>query len=56
MKVVIAIDSFKGSLTSLEAGNSAAAGIRPEYVPYMKDLGKACGISVGAACAAVIAG
>ena len=26
MKVVIAIDSFKGSLTSLEAGNSAAAG------------------------------
>ena len=28
MKVVIAIDSFKGSLTSLEAGNSAAAGIR----------------------------
>ena len=24
MKVVIAIDSFKGSLTSLEAGNSAA--------------------------------
>ena len=28
MKAVIAIDSFKGSLTSLEAGNSAAAGIR----------------------------
>ena len=28
MKVIIAIDSFKGSLTSLEAGNSAAAGIR----------------------------
>lgn len=28
MKVVIAIDSFKESLTSLEAGNSAAAGIR----------------------------
>ena len=28
MKVVIAIDSFKGSLTSLEAGNSAAAGVR----------------------------
>ena len=28
MKVVIAIDSFKGSLTSLAAGNSAAAGVR----------------------------
>ena len=28
MKAVIAIDSFKGSLTSLEAGNSAATGIR----------------------------
>ena len=28
MKAVIAIDSFKGSLTSLEAGNSVAAGIR----------------------------
>lgn len=28
MKVVIAIDSFKGSLTSIEAGNSAAEGIR----------------------------
>ena len=28
MKVVIAIDSFKGRLTSLEAGNSAAAGVR----------------------------
>lgn len=28
MKVVIAIDSFKASLSSLEAGNSAAAGIR----------------------------
>ena len=27
MKTVIAIDSFKGSLTSLEAGDSAAAGI-----------------------------
>ena len=28
MKVVIAIDSFKGSLSSLEAGNAAADGIR----------------------------
>lgn len=28
MKAVIAIDSFKGSMTSLEAGNSAAEGIR----------------------------
>lgn len=31
MKVVIAIDSFKGSMTSLEAGESAAAGIRRVY-------------------------
>lgn len=28
MKIVIAIDSFKGSLTSYEAGNSIADGIR----------------------------
>ncbi len=28
MKTVIAIDSFKGSMTSLEAGNAAAEGIR----------------------------
>lgn len=28
MKVVIAIDSFKGSLTSIEAGNAAAKGIK----------------------------
>ena len=28
MKVVIAIDSFKGSLSSLEAGHAAAAGVR----------------------------
>ena len=28
MKVVIAIDSLKGSLTSLEAGNAAAEGVR----------------------------
>ena len=31
MKAVIAIDSFKGSLSSLEAGNSAAEGIRRVY-------------------------
>ena len=28
MKIVIAIDSFKGSLTSMEAGQAAARGIR----------------------------
>ena len=28
MKAVIAIDSFKGSLSSLEAGKAAANGIR----------------------------
>lgn len=31
MKIVTAIDSFKGSLTSIEAGNAAAAGIRRVY-------------------------
>ena len=31
MKTVIAIDSFKGSMTSLEAGNSAAEGIKRVY-------------------------
>lgn len=28
MKIVIAIDSFKGSLSSVEAGNAAAEGIK----------------------------
>ena len=28
MNVVIAIDSFKGSMTSMEAGNAAAAGVK----------------------------
>ena len=31
MKVTIAIDSLKGSLTSLEAGQAAAEGIRRVY-------------------------
>ncbi len=31
MKIVIAIDSFKGSLTSMEAGNAAAEGILRVY-------------------------
>lgn len=31
MKVTIAIDSFKGSMTSVEAGNAAAMGIRRVY-------------------------
>lgn len=31
MNIVIAIDSFKGSMTSMEAGNSAAEGIRRVY-------------------------
>ena len=31
MKVVIAIDSFKGSLSSVEAGNAAADGIRRAF-------------------------
>ena len=29
MKIVIAMDSFKGSLTSLEAGEAAAKGRSP---------------------------
>lgn len=31
MKVVIAVDSFKGSMTSLEAGNAAAEGVRRAF-------------------------
>ena len=31
MKIVIAIDSFKGSLSSMEAGRAAANGIRHIY-------------------------
>ena len=31
MKVTIAIDSFKGSMTSMEAGNAAAEGVRRAY-------------------------
>ena len=31
MKVVIAIDSFKGSLSSVEAGKAAAAGVRRAF-------------------------
>lgn len=31
MRIVIAVDSFKGSLTSLEAGQAAAEGIRRVY-------------------------
>ena len=32
MKIIIAIDSFKGSMTSLQAGNAAAQGVR-RYLP-----------------------
>ena len=31
MNIVTAIDSFRGSLTSLQAGNAAAEGIRRVY-------------------------
>ena len=31
MKVTVAIDSFKGSMSSIEAGEAAAAGIRKVY-------------------------
>ena len=35
MKVVVAMDSFKGSLTSLEAGNSVKEGIL-EVFPHAR--------------------
>lgn len=41
MKIVIAIDSFKGSMTSMEAGNAAKAGIlsvKPEVSVIVKPL------------------
>ena len=41
MKAVIAIDSFKGSMTSLEAGNAAAEGIRraiPDAVTEVRPM------------------
>ncbi|MBO5070827.1 MAG: glycerate kinase [Roseburia sp.] len=39
MKVVIAIDSFKGSLSSMEAGRAAAAGVRKALnAPETKDV------------------
>ena len=37
MKAVIAIDSLKGSLTSVEAGNSAAEDLK-EYIATRKSL------------------
>ena len=37
MKVVIAIDSFKGSLSSIAAGEAAAAGIR-DAIPEAEAL------------------
>ena len=38
MKVVIAIDSFKGSLSSLQAGSAAAEGIRRVYPDAQIDI------------------
>ena len=41
MKVVIAIDSLKGSLSSVEAGNAAADGVRaamPDATVVVKPL------------------
>ena len=45
MKVVIAIDSFKGSMSSIEAGEAAAAGIRKVYSEARSEerrVGKEC--------------
>jgi len=38
MKVVIAIDSFKGSLSSVEAGNAAAEGVRRVFPDAVCDV------------------
>jgi len=38
MKVVIAIDSFKGSLSSVEAGNAAAMGVRRAFPDAVCDV------------------
>ena len=41
MKVIAAIDSFKGSLTSMEAGNAATEGVllaKPDAVVVVKPL------------------
>ena len=46
MKVVIAIDSLKGSLSSIEAGNAAADGVRaamPDAMVVVKPLAEAKG-------------
>lgn len=41
-------DSFKAKIAE------AAGGVAVETVPTMRELGKMCGIDVGASCAAVI--
>ena len=38
MKIVVAIDSFKGSLTSLQAGNAAAEGIARVYPDMQAEI------------------
>lgn len=43
-------DSFREKITK----TAALHGIDAEFVPTMKELGKMCGIDVGASCAAVI--
>ena len=46
MKVVIAIDSFKGSMSSIEAGEAAAAGIRkvrPRFIRWQMAGKGQCG-------------
>ena len=52
-KVVLAADcDDKIKTPILEAAN--AAGITVEYAETMRELGKACGIDVGASCAAML--
>ena len=38
MKVIIAIDSFKGSLTSREAGEAARQGIQQSHLDWDTDI------------------
>lgn len=41
MEIIIAIDSFKGSLTTMQAGNTAAMGIHRVYPDAESNIRKA---------------
>ena len=54
-KVFLAADADP-RITEALAQLCAEKGVETESVPAMKELGKTCGISVGAAVAAILAG